>query len=246
MPFTPRRCRVVIAVAALVLVAAVPARAQVVVGALFGDKLASPTFNLAFEIGLNFSTLDGAEGAARSRFPAFGLRADWRFSEHVHFTGALLPFAGRGAEDIVPVPTGDPELDDQTQGATVRRSLGYLDIPLVLHWAPARESGFRAGVGASLGIVKGGNDRYEVTSPSGSPYVLERDVGETLPGFDFGLALDAEWRFELLSIAVRYTHGLTDLRLPGEPSAVHTRTLTGTGRIALGRKKRAPPPPSPE
>ncbi len=44
----------------------------------------------------------------------------------------------------------------------------------------------------------------------------------------------------MLAIAVRYTHGLTDLRLPGETDAVRSRVLTGTGRIALGRKRATP------
>jgi hypothetical protein len=39
----------------------------------------------------------------------------------------------------------------------------------------------------------------------------------------------------MLSIAVRYTHGFTDMRLNGEPDAIHSRVFTGTGRIYLGK-----------
>jgi hypothetical protein len=70
----------------------------------------------------------------------------------------------------------------------------------------------------------------------GTPYVLEVDIEDELPGLDMGVSFDVEWRVRLLSIAVRYTHGLTDLRQEGTPDAVHARTLTGTGRIYLGRK----------
>ena len=38
-------------------------------------------------------------------------------------------------------------------------------------------------------------------------------------------------------LPARYTEGLTDLRIPGEPSKVRSRVLTGTGRIALGKRK---------
>ena len=55
-----------------------------------------------------------------------------------------------------------------------------------------------------------------------------------------GVSLDVEWRLGALSIAARYTQGLTDLRMPGESEAVHSRVLTGTGRIALGKKKPKP------
>jgi hypothetical protein len=226
-------------VVALSLLACVPARAQVLIGALAGDKLASETFNLGFEVGLDFSTLDGLSGAERIKHPVFGLFADWRFSEHLHFTGAFLPIGGRGASNLHPVPTGDPAIDGQTGGAPATRTLSTIEFPLRLHWAPKRDSGFRAGAGASFAIITGANDRYEVPSASGT-YVLERDVGDLLPGLDFGIGADVEWRFKMLAIAVRYTHGLTDLRLPGETDAVHSRVLTGTGRIALGRKRAAP------
>jgi len=218
------------------LLVGAPAQAQVLIGYLFGEKLASPTFNMGFEVGMNFSTLDGPSGAEREKRTVFGLFADWRFSKHVHLTTALLPIAGRGATGIMPIPTGDPAIDVQAAGASVTRSFSYIEFPILLKWAPKRDSGFRVGVGTSLGLVTGANDRYAITSPAGSDYTLERDIHDLTPGFDFGLSVDAEWRFKALAIAARYTEGLTDLRMPGEPNAVHSRVLTGTGRIALGKK----------
>jgi len=220
----------------LLLVGAAPARGQVLLGYVFGELLATPTFNLGFEVGLNLTTLDGLPSAERMTRPVFGLFADWRFSEHVHLAGAFLPSAGRGAEGIEPLPTGDPDLDAQVSGGTMRRSLGYIELPLLLKWAPQRDEGFRVGAGPSFGIITRAEDRYDATTPAGTPYVLEVDIEDELPGLDVGVSFDVEWRVRLLSIAVRYTHGLTDLRQEGTPDAVHARTLTGTGRIYLGRK----------
>lgn len=224
------------------VLASPPARGQVVIGYVFGDLLASKTFNLGFEIGLNFSTLSGLDGAERTNWTVFGLFADWRFSEHFHFGGAVLPIAGRGATGITPAPTGDPGFDTLVTGASATRSLTYLEIPLLLKWAPKRDTGIRVGIGPSIGIVTGGTDRYGLVSAAGADYTVERDLGHDLPSLDVGISADVEWRFKMLSIAVRYTEGLTDLRLPGEPRAVHSRVLTGTGRIALGKKKSDPPP----
>lgn len=229
-----------VAVVGIVLFLAPPARAQVLVGYLFGEKLASETFNMGFEVGLNFSTLDGLDGATRINRPVFGLFADWRFSEHVHLGGAVLPIAGRGASGITPLPTGDPAIDAQTQGARATRSLGCVEFPVLLKWAPRRESGFRIGVGPSLALITGATDRYDIETPSGAGYVLERDIKGQVPGLDAGLSVDVEWRLAMFSIAARYTQGLTDMRLPGESRAVHSRVLTGTGRIALGKKKPRP------
>jgi hypothetical protein len=224
-----------VAVAVALLLVSAPARGQVLFGYLFGNMLSSETFNMGFEVGMNFSSLEGLDGAERMNRTAFGLFGDWRFSENFHLGGAVLPFAGRGAEGLTPVPTGDPALDSQVAGGSMTRSLNYVEIPVLLKWAPKREEGFRVGAGPSFGIVTGAHDRYETATPGGTGYVVERDIGGQLPGFDLGLSVDVEWRFRLLSIAARYTEGMTDMRQEGSPDAVHTRVLTGTGRIYLGR-----------
>jgi hypothetical protein len=231
----PLRAATVLSCVALLL-AGGPARAQVLIGYLFGEKLSTPTFNMGFEVGANFSTLDGFDDAQRIQRPVFGLFADWRFSEHLHLGGALLPIAGRGADELAPVATGDPAFDGQTAGGSMERSFNYVELSALLKWAPEREQGFRVGAGPSLGLVTRAIDRYQAVTPSGTHYVLERDIGGQSPGLDFGLSFEAEWRFPLLAIAARYTEGLTDMRLDGAPEASHTRVLTGTGRIYLGKK----------
>ena len=215
---------------------ATPARAQVLIGYLLGNVLSTKTFNIGFEIGANFSTLENLEGAERVNRTVFGLFYDWRFSEHFHLGGSMLPIAERGAQSLKPIPTGDPDIDAQTADGTLERTIRYLELPVLLKWAPDREKGIRIGVGPSLGLITGAIDRYTSTTALGNKYVLENDIEGQLPGLDLGLSADVEWRFAMLSIAARYTEGLTDLRQPGAAVAVHSRALTGTGRIYLGRK----------
>lgn len=232
---TSRAGRVALTLA-LLLMAAPRAHAQLLIGYLLGEKLSTPTFNMGFEIGAAWSTLDGMEGGGGRLKPVFGLFADWRFSEHFHLGGAFLPIMSRGRKDADPVPTGDPELDVQALDGTMDRTLGYIEFPVLLKWAPKRETGIRVGAGPSFGLITSANDRYEARTSSGSDYVLERDISPELPSFDVGLSADVEYRLAMLSIALRYTHGLTDLRTDTQDSPVRTRSLTGTGRIYLGRK----------
>jgi hypothetical protein len=220
---------------ALPLLAA-PLQGQVLIGYLLGEKLASPSFNMGFEVGVNFASLDGLAGAARMNKTVFGLFADWRFSEHLHVTGAILPIATRGATGISPIATGDPAIDSQIQGGTMERTIGMIEFPLLLKWAPKRQTGFRVGVGPSFGLITSANDRYEATTAGATPYVLERDIEDQVPGWDVGISVDLEWRFPMLSVAARYTHGLSDIAQAADPETVHSRTLTGTGRIYLGKR----------
>jgi hypothetical protein len=231
----------VLAIVALLLIPTEALHGQVLIGYLLGEKLSSPTFNMGFEVGINFATLEGLAGAERTTKTVFGLFADWRFSEHFHLTSAFLPFAGRGADGLEPVPTGDPAIDSQTQGGTMSRSMHLIEFPVLLKWAPKRNDGFRIGAGPSFGLITGANDRYESKTAAGTPYIVERDIGDQIPGLDFGVSFDVEYRLQFLSIAARYTHGLTDISQSGSGTAVYSRTLTGTGRIYLGKK--GPPKP---
>jgi hypothetical protein len=230
------------AVAVALPLLAAPLQAQVLIGYLLGEKLASPSFNMGFEVGVNFASLDGPAGAARINKTVFGLFADWRFSEHLHLTGAILPFAARGATGISPIPTGDPTIDSQIQGGTMERTIGLIDFPLLVKWAPKRQTGFRVGVGPSFGLITSANDRYAATTAGGTPYVVERDIEDQLPSWDLGVSVDLEWRFPMLSIGARYTHGLTDIAQAASTETVHSRTLTGTGRIYLGKRGNKRPP----
>jgi hypothetical protein len=235
----PRALR--LAAAALLLLAA-PARAQAMIGYLLGEKLSTPTLSWGFELGLNFARLSGFDGSGGVTKPVFGLFADWRFSEHFHLGGGFNPLAGRGGDDITPILTGDPTIDAQITGGTMTRTLSYIDFPILLRWAPKRETGLRVGAGPSFGVITGAKDRYEATTPDGAPYVLEREIDDEIPGLDVGLAADVEWRTEMLAIGVRYTHGLTDLRQEGTAAAVRTRTVTVSWRIPLGKDKAKEPP----
>ena len=76
--------------AVVLLMSSAPAHSQVLIGYLFGEKLASENFNMGFEVGMNFADFADYPDAERTNHPVFGLFADWRFSEHFHFGAAVM------------------------------------------------------------------------------------------------------------------------------------------------------------
>jgi Outer membrane protein beta-barrel domain len=213
-----------------------PAAGQVLLGYLAGGFLASENFNIGFDIGMNFTTLTGLGDASRRNAPLFGLFADWRFAEHVHLTAGLIPVSSRGAKGLAPLPLGDPVLDSLARGGTMSRTITTLDLPVIVKYAPSRLTGPRVGVGPQIAFVLDANDRYTAESPTGTAVVIEQDIEGRLANIDAGFALDLEWRWPLLAIGVRYYHGMTDLVNDNPGSPVRSRVLSGSGRIALGRK----------
>ena len=226
---------------------AAPARAQgIVLGMLFGDRLASETFNIGFEIGMNLATVNNLEGASRAPGPLIGLFASWRFSEHYHLFTGVLPLSYKGAKDAEPIPLNDPQLDPLVAAGRMERDLDYVDIPVLFQLAQRRDGGLRVGVGPQVGILVSAKDRYAGTTAQGASVVIENDIEDSTERFDAGVAVDAEYRFGgfPLAIGIRYYHGLTDVT-GGSGSALHNRVLSGSGRIALGaqRPKKAPESP---
>ena len=223
---------------------AVPAGAQgIVLGMLFGDKLASETFNIGFEIGANLATVSGLDGASRAPGPLIGLFGSWRFSEHYHLFTGVLPLSSKGATDAEPIALNDPQLDPLVSAGRMDRDLSYVDIPVIFQLAQRRDGGVRVGVGPQIGILLSAKDRYAGTTAQGTAAVIEQDIEDSTERFDAGVAVDAEYRFSgfPLAIGLRYYHGLADVTRGSGP-ATHNRVLSGSGRISLGAQKKPKPP----
>jgi hypothetical protein len=203
-----------------------------------GNAVASETFNIGFDIGMNFATVTGLGDAQRRRSPLFGLFADWRFSEHAHLGVHFIPLSSRGAEGLSPQPLGDPTLDSLVRGGTMTRSITTIDIPVMLKYAPRRDTGVRFGAGPEISFILGANDRYTARGPTDSAVVIERDIGSHIGGIDAGFAVDLEWRWPLLAIGVRYYQGMTDLISNNLGTPSRSRVFSGSGRIPLGVKRK--------
>lgn len=219
--------------------AAVPgANGQVLIGWVMGELLAGENFNLGFDIGMNLSTVTGLEGATRKRGTRFGVFADWRFSEHLHFGSGIVFLSPKGARDLAPIPLNDDQLDPLIADGIMTRNLNHFDVPLMLKYAPHREKGFRVGAGAQINFLSSANDRYDVVSSSGAQTVLENDIESTLNPVGMDLVFDLEYRIGQTGIAigVQYAHGLTDM-VKDDGTTSMNRLLSGSGRIALGGRQ---------
>jgi hypothetical protein len=217
--------RVVACAAASLLLSCAPASAQ--------D--ASDTFRVGLEAGLSFTNLDGLGGSDRLNRVVFGVVGDWKYSEHVHFGAALLPLAGRGADGLAPVPTGDSTIDAQIPGSTMKRSLDYFEIPLLVRWAPERDLGFASVSGRRSASSRAPRIATRASRLRGTHYQIERSITNQLTGIDLGFSLEAEWRFPQAAIALRFTRGHTDVSQNGSPEESHSRALTATGQMYFGK-----------
>ena len=213
-----------------------PAEGQVVMGWLFDHFLATPTFNVGFDIGMSLSTLSGLENAERRNSTLFGLIGEWRFHPHLHLQPGFTPISQEGAQNIVPIPFDDPQLDPLVTG-TMTRKMNMLDFFVLLQYATGPDKGLRVGVGPQFNIITSAVDRYEGLTSAGTSVVIEQDLENRLKNYEAGVVFDIEYQIiPSLGIGVRYFHGLTDFDdTPG--FTVKSRVLSGSGRILLGRSR---------
>jgi hypothetical protein len=205
-------------------------------GWLFSHFLSTPTFNVGFDIGMSFSTLSGLENAKRRNAALFGLIAEWRFHPHIHLQPGFLPVSQEGAQNIVPIPFDDPQLDPLVTG-TMARKMNTLNFYVLLQYATGPDKGLRVGAGPQFNLITSAVDRYEGLTSAGTSVVIEEDLGNRLKNYEAGVTFDIEYQiFPSLGIGVRYFHGLTDIDdTPG--FTVKSRVLYGSGRILLGRSR---------
>jgi hypothetical protein len=205
-------------------------------GWLFDHFLSTPTFNVGFDIGMSFSTLSGLENAERRNAALFGLMAEWRFHPHIHLQPGFLPVSQEGAQNIVPIPFDDPQLDSLVIGPMTRK-MNTLNFYVLLQYATGPDKGLRVGVGPQFNIITSAVDRYESLTSAGTSVITEENLGNRLKNYEAGVTFDIEYQiFPSIGIGVRYFHGLTDIdNTPGY--TVKSRVLYGSGRILLGRNK---------
>ena len=112
-------------------------------------------------------------------------------------------------------------------------------IKVFARYATGPDKGLRVGAGPQFNIITAATDRYEGLTSAGTAVVIEEDLKETarLNSFEVGIAFDIEYQITpTLGIGARYFHGLTDMDdTPG--FTVRSRVLSGSGRIALGKRK---------
>ena len=213
-----------------------PAQGQVLLGILFGDKLASERFHIGLNVGANFADLSGTDGTQLKPGLLLGLVAEWKVAGDFYLQPELLPFYNAGAKGMPTLIEGaPPPLDSLVADKSAQRNLNYFEIPVILKYG-ALERRLHLGVGPQVGFllsaaaIFNGVINREIT--------VREDMEDSLNSFDAGVAFHVEYKLKdnpfAASITARYYLGLTDTIKDNPGDAVYNRVLSVFGSIPIG------------
>jgi hypothetical protein len=195
----------------------------VLLGLLFGDKLATERFHIGLNVGLNSASLSGLDGTGSNMGLMLGLVAEWKMTNNLYLQPELLPFYATGASDLPPSFRDFPPLLPAEQTSS-ERSVSYFEIPLILKYAIAGGR-VHLGAGPQVGFVLSAYDKFR-GSTDGRDAGTDVDVKELITSFDAGVAFHVEFKIGPSnfspSVTGRYYLGLTDT-IEDNPSSTAVR-----------------------
>ena len=228
--------RAVLAAVLLSFVSFQPAQGQVLLGILFGDKLASERFHIGLNVGGNFADLSGIDGTKLKPGLMLGLVAEWKIAGNFYLQPELLPFYWAGAKSMPPaIEDAPPPLDTLLTDNSAQRNLNYFEIPVLVKYGALRNR-LHVGAGPQVGFLLSATDVFNGVITR--EITVEEDIGDSLNSFDAGVAFHLEYKLRespfAASLSARYYLGLTDIIKDNSGDAVYNRVLSVFGSIPIG------------
>ena len=228
--------RAVLAAVLLSLGSYQPAQGQVLIGILFGDKLASERFHIGLNVGANFADLSGIDGTKLKPGLMLGLVAEWKIAGSFYLQPELLPFYQAGAKGMPTNLEGaPPPLDTLVADKSAERKLGYFEIPVIVKYGALRNR-LHLGAGPQVGFLMSSTDVFKGVIRN--QITVEEDIEAEVNSFDAGLTFQVEYKLQdgpfSASVSARYFLGLTDTIKDNPGDAVYNRVFTVFGSIPIG------------
>lgn len=215
----------------LAMAALTPARGQVLISLLLGDKLNSDKVEFGLDGGLSFVTQRGIDGDIRTTFNLGFYFNFWLDDAWFFHTGVIVK-SSMGERGIAPYSLGDAQLDDLLSGSEVVRKLGYFHVPILLQ--RRFEKRYFVEAGPQLGLCHAANDVFESKTESGDELQFSHDFRDEVKTFDAGIVLGAGYRFregKSMSVGCRWYAGLLNVFKEGEG---YNNSVTIFGSIPIG------------
>ncbi len=222
--------------AVLVLAGAVqPARGQVLISLLLGDKVRSERFHLEFNVGANVADLTTIDDTKLKPGFMLGIGGEWNFAGDFFLQPELMPFFFTGAKNL---PTGGlgipPPLDTLVSDMSAERKQGYFAIPVLIKYGALGRQ-LHIGAGPQIGFLTSGNDKFKGVITN--QITVDEDIEEGLNSTDAGVVFNLSYKLQPsygTGINLRYYLGLTDTIKDNPGDAVYNRVLSIFVSLAIG------------
>ena len=190
-----------------------PARAQILISLLFGDKLNSPKIEFGLIGGMNRSWIHTiSESGGLNNFN-IGFYFHINMFESSYLSTGVQVKSNVGARGMSTYPIGDPEFDDVFAEGELIKKLHYFYVPIM--WHQRFHNRFYIESGLQLGLRGKCWDNFELEDTYGGNLEYQRDIRDEIDVFDGGLVAGLGYKFrkqiKSTAIGVNYYYALKDV-----------------------------------
>ena len=216
-----------------------PAKGQVLISLLLGDKLNSGKVEFGLDGGVNYPNMRGlTEGKAKGLFNiGFYFDIKTKNPKWMVHTGVLVK-ASLGTYGLPVYSLNNPDLDNAFAGGQVQRKINYFNVPFGMKY---KFSDRIFAIGAIVPSLRSkAYDIFTNTSPDGGDLEYKRDVKDQFHRLDFGLMGGLGYRLmggNGMNLTLRYYYGLVDVVVDDTtPNQYNTSVYLAVG-IPIGAGK---------
>jgi hypothetical protein len=216
---------------------ATPAKSQVIIALLFGDKLNSDKLEFGLMAGPNFSYISNSNANGKAGL-GLGLYFNVKLSDDFFFHPEALPKYAFGGKDIPVYSLNDANLDAAFQNGSITRHMSYISLPLLMRY---RITGLLfAEAGPQIGLRTKVKDVF-IEDDNGGKLEFTKDVSDEYTRFDLGVAGGLVIKLKKdagMGIGVRYYQGFTDVMKTATGSQQNSGLLAYVSfPVGAGKKK---------
>lgn len=217
-----------------------PARSQVLISLIFGDKLNSPFLEFGLEGGANFSTISDLESSGTNVGFNLGFYFDFRSKKDPAWminTGVIVK-SPMGAHHIPVYSLNDVNLDNTFADGTVNREIRYFNVPILIKYQ--FKNNIYLKTGPQFGLLAKAFDEFKKEVDK-DDVIYKKNIRDEIRVIDAGVALGAGYHMNVgngLNVTVQYYYGLVPV-MKGDGPNVYNRSLYVTAGIPIGKGKAA-------
>ncbi|WP_276483819.1 porin family protein [Paraflavitalea pollutisoli] len=219
------------------------ARSQVLIALLFGDKLNSGKLEFGLTVGPSLTNISGIDGKAKAGLN-LGLYFNIRLSDRWFIHPEGVAKGGFGARKIPPYGTGNDSLDQFFQGGDIKRKIGSLSLPVLMHYRIKGK--WFAELGPQVNLLVQPKDIFN-GKVNDNDLTYTTDIRDDITLLDIGMAAGVLYRLREvrgMGVGIRYYAGLTDVQkntVGSQRNSMWQFNVT----IPIGTGKPRPPSPTP-
>ncbi|GGF30753.1 porin family protein [Echinicola rosea] len=211
---------------------------QVLISLLFGDKLNSDKIEFGLDGGIAFTQLQGPAASDMTNALHLGFYFDFYLKNQLQLHTGVIVKSTMGAKGIPPYALGNQDLDNLLSTATVRRKLGYFNVPVLLKYR-FKNSNFYVEAGPQLGWLHKAYDEFSDSILDENDLLYEHKIKDNIKRLDFGMTGGIGYRLMKghgMNLGIRYYLGMVNIN-KSMPNDLYNRSLYLSVGIPIGAGK---------